>query len=293
MSRLCRNSLLAVLILLAAWASAQSDSKPPAIRTIYPTFTTIDVPGAGYAAVLGINNNGDMVGDYGENTSSGANGFLYSNGVFTFFDYPGQKVTEPEGINDSGLIVGTAGQVPVYGFLYDGTTFTTLQDGTDSNTAALGINNAGKVVGGAGSPNTTKAFQLIGTRYKSVVVPGQWIYVYATGINNDGEIVGWTDTDGFECVAGTCQTFTVPGSTQTEAEGINDNGMVVGWYFSTGHIRGFALKNGKYLSFNFPGANTEAFGINNNGQIVGAYTTDDYNTYHGFVTSPITAADFR
>jgi probable HAF family extracellular repeat protein len=286
--------MIAVPLLLGAAVSTlyAQESIAPVVRTIYPTFTTIDVPGAGYTGVLGINNNSDMVGDYGENTSSGANGFLYSNGTFTYFDYPGQKVTEPRGINDSGLIVGTAGQAPVYGFLYDGTTFTTLQDGTDSNTAALGINNVGRVVGGAGSLYTTKAFQLIGSRYKSLTVPGQWIYVYGTGINNHGEIVGWTDTDGFECVAGKCQTFAVPGATQTEALGINGGGIVVGWYFSMGCNCGFALKNGKYLSFTFPGASTEAFGINDSGQIVGAYTTD-YETYHGFVTSPITADDFQ
>jgi len=55
---------------------------------------------------------------------------------------------------------------------------------------------------------------------------------------------------------------------------------------------GFESKNGNYISFRYPGSvATSASGINASGQVVGEYTSD-YQTYHGFVTSPITAADF-
>ena len=82
----------------------------------------------------------------------------------------------------------------------------------------------------------------------------------------------------------------------TELLGVNDQGTVVGWYQQSSppyDFYAFALKNGKYLSFKYPGASgTFAIGINGSGQIVGEYTSD-FSTYHGFVTSPITAADFR
>src|SRR5215469_7447796 len=111
MSRLCRNSVLAVLIFLAAWASAQSDSKPPAIRTIYPTFTTIDVPGAYYSEATAINNVGQIVGEFGQDQNVDTTGFLYENGTFTTFYYPADPPwTNPFGINDSGLISGYYGQ---------------------------------------------------------------------------------------------------------------------------------------------------------------------------------------
>src|SRR6185369_1578713 len=94
-----------------------------AIGTSNITFTTIDVPGAGYTGIWGINKNGEMVGNYGQDTNGASHGFLYSNGTFTYFDYPGETVTVPHGINDSGLIVGSTGSNPVYGFLYNGASF--------------------------------------------------------------------------------------------------------------------------------------------------------------------------
>jgi probable HAF family extracellular repeat protein len=51
--------------------------------------------------------------------------------------------------------------------------------------------------------------------------------------------------------------------------------------------------NGKYTRITYPGAiYSFAFDINNAGQIVGSYSFDQ-QTYHGFVTSPITATDFE
>src|SRR5690242_9497837 len=75
--------------------------------------------------------------------------------------------------------------------------------------------------------------------------------------------------------------------------GVNDNGIIVGWYNPTSsYDYAFVVKNGKYLSFSYPGAKfTYAAGINKSGQIVGAYSPDN-QTYHGFVTSPITDAFF-
>jgi len=58
-------------------------------------------------------------------------------------------------------------------------------------------------------------------------------------------------------------------------------------------VYGFAVMKGKYVSFGYPGAaGTLPSGINASGQIVGSYTFD-FSTYHGFVTSPITAEDFQ
>ncbi|MBZ5600515.1 MAG: hypothetical protein LAN83_19605 [Acidobacteriia bacterium] len=81
----------------------------------------------------------------------------------------------------------------------------------------------------------------------------------------------------------------MPGAQLTAAWDVNDFGVVVGYYnpISTNQYHGFALRNGKYVSFDYPGAlGTFPMGINNSGQIVGTYTFD-YVTYHGFVTSPV------
>jgi len=289
------RKLLCILSVFLCTPLVCAQSKPGTLNLI---FTTIDVPGAGFTAVLGINGTGEMVGDYGQFVGGATHGFSYMNGSFTYFDYPGETVTVPSGINDSGLITGYTGTNPIFGFLYDGTTFTTIQDGSDSATYTFGINNAGLIVGGAGTLGATRGFELRGQQFKNISPPpGGWIYVYVEGINNFGQIVGLTSgasISGFTYRNGKFQTVSFPGATLTEAIGINDGGTIVGWYNkATSSIYAFALRNGKYISFSYPGAkDTSAYGISASGQIVGAYTLD-YQTYHGFVTSPITDADFQ
>jgi uncharacterized membrane protein len=293
MSSLHRLALpLSILVAYVSSIQAQSNLVVP---DAHLTFTTIDVPGAGYTGVFGINTAGDMVGNYGQDTNSDSHGFLYRNGNFTYFDYPGETVTVPTGINDSNLIVGYAGKNPVVGFLYDGTTFTTIRHGGDSATLTFGINNAGEVVGGTGTIYTTKGFEMSGSHFKRLNVPGQHVYVYGAGVNTFGTIVGWTESDGFMCRTGKCKIVDFPGALGvTEAEGINDAGIIVGWYVASGgSILAFASKNGKYSSFSYPGAKgTFASAINASGQIVGEYTFD-FRTYHGFVTTPIARGDFE
>jgi hypothetical protein len=262
------------------------------------TFTTITVPGAGYTGVLAINRAGEMVGNYGQNINTDSHGFLYSNGTFTYFDYPGQNETVPLGINDSGLIVGHAtsiGSLSVCGFLYNGTAFTTLRDGANSATFASGINNAGVVVGAAGTVFDTRGFESRGKTYKDLSPPGNYVYIDGNAINNLGEVVGYTDQDGFSYAHGKFAKVDFPGASKTEAWGINDSGMIVGWYISGGPpylVYAFARYNGKYISFSYPGAVTFAAGVNASGQIVGEYTFDS-QTYYGFVTSPVSPADFE
>jgi hypothetical protein len=291
-----------LVFLCLALAFVPLGSAQDAAQPVKITFTTIDVPEAGYTIVSGINTAGEMVGNYGQNINTDSNGFLYSNGVFTYFDYPGETMTVPSGINDSGLIVGYADSGgSIIGFLYDGSTFTAIQDGSDSATLAFGVNNAGLVVGGAGSPGVTRGFELRAEKFKNISPPpGGWIYVYATGVNNLGEIVGWTESaglSGFLDKGGRFQTINYPGSYNTEVWGVNDSGVIVGWYQSctpSCGTHGFALKAGKYLSFDYPGAYvTGATGINATGQVVGFYQVDESGTSQGFATSPITPADFE
>src|SRR5690349_8241131 len=97
-----RIALPVFLLFAVTLAVAQSGTPIPDANL---TFTSIDVPGAQFTGIWGINSNGDMVGNYGQNIEAESHGFLYSNGTFTYFDYPGQPKTVPYGINDSGLIV--------------------------------------------------------------------------------------------------------------------------------------------------------------------------------------------
>lgn len=250
--------------------------------------------------VLGINTAGDVVGNYEISVNGPSHGFLYSRGNFTFFDYPAADSTIPRGINDSNEIVGYAyvqGNTAAVGFLYDDVSFANIGVPGKADTLAWGIDNAGIVVGGDGiTLDANQAFVHVGTKFRNVTPPGSYVLAYATGINNFGKIVGWTEGStaaGFLYSGGKFQTLSVPGSTMTEALGINDSGIIVGWYATVPGYSGYALMHRKYISLNYPGAiYTFASGINNSGQIVGSYTLDQ-QTYHGFVTSPITAANFE
>ena len=284
---------LLLIALFGTIALAQSDTT---VTTANLTFTTIDFPGAVATDVFGINSSGDMVGGY-SGGSLPDHGFLYRGGVFTSIDYPSSWTTNTFGINDSGVISGQSTNQSLsvtLGFRYDGTTFTPIQVPGAGWTEAYGINNAGIIVGEYADSVGDHAFALIGSRVKDVTPPpGGFLNVLATGANNFGEIVGWTTaatTTGFAYKAGKFQTIAVPASLgTTEAWGVNDDGVIVGWYQGPrATILGFALVNGKYLAFKYPGAQqTFPLGINNAGQIVGAYSLN--NVTHGFVTTSITS----
>ena len=153
-------------------------------------------------------------------------------------------------------------------------------------------------MGGDGGASLNQAFEFNVTKFHNVTPPPRnFITAVAIGINNVGEIVGSDDNGGFAFKAGKFQSITFPGTgvLGTGAWGINDMGIVVGNYeaCSPCAFHGYALMNGKYISFDYPGAvDTFADGINSSGQIVGSYSLDG-QTFHGFVTSPVTAADFE
>jgi probable HAF family extracellular repeat protein len=289
-SMVCSFALL--LCLMACPIITQAQTK---VKTINVTFTTIDVPGAGYTEATGVNNEGVVVGIYGDSTSTDSHGFSLTAGSFQYFEYPGQTFTVPMGINDSGLIVGHAGESPVIGFEYDGTVFAQLKDRSYSAVFGDGINNAGEVVGGFGTPYVTRGFQMRGGRYKSINFPGQYTYAAATGINTANVIVGWTSSpdQAYIYINGTFRTVDFPGASDTTVWGINDSNTFVGSYSSSNCICGFVSKNGRFASIAYPGAvATGANGINSLGEIVGEYTFD-YQTWHAFVTDPISDIDFR
>jgi len=115
------------------------------------TYTTIDDPSATSTQAFGINDMGQIVGSYGN--ESGSHGFLYSggtNGTYTTLDDPSAtQGTFAQGINASGQIVGYYKNASgTHGFLYSGGTYTTLDDPLATNgTQAFGINDMGQIVG--------------------------------------------------------------------------------------------------------------------------------------------------
>ena len=116
---------------------------------------------------------------------------------------------------------------------------------------------------------------------------------YALGINDSGQIVGYTYTvagyqyHGFLLdVDGTYTTLDVaPGS----VDGINDSGQIVGSYTDQGgaETHGYVLNvDGTYTTIAPPDSTlSNAYGINGSGQIVGYYNDAGFQ-HHGFLATP-------
>jgi probable HAF family extracellular repeat protein len=109
--------------------------------------------------------------------------------------------------------------------------------------------------------------------FTTIDVPGV-INTFATGMNNNGQIVGYYDDGtgdhGFLYTAASFTTIDVPGATNTFAAGINDNGQIVGHYSDSTGDHSFLYTAGSFTMIDVPGAtSTFATGINDSGQIVG------------------------
>lgn len=107
-----------------------------------------------YTNAFGINDLGEIVGDFGNlNTKIGA-GFLYVDGRYTTISDPlGTAYSAAFGINNLGEIVGQYATgsnttlTGIYGFLYKAGTYTTISVPGSLYTFAQGINDFGQVVG--------------------------------------------------------------------------------------------------------------------------------------------------
>src|SRR6266849_3584791 len=116
-----------------------------------PTFTTIDFPGASSTLAVGINDQGDIVGDYflQGSGSSNVHGYLLRGGVFTSISFPNADATIAQGINKNGDIVGWyVDPKGTHGFLLRGGAFSSIDfPGADAFTQVWRINDAGEVAG--------------------------------------------------------------------------------------------------------------------------------------------------
>lgn len=264
------------------------------------TYTTVDVPGASETrGVWDINNIGQMVGGYYDNTVFQEHGFIDTNGSFATLDFPAAILTESHGINDSGQVVGEycASDGTCHGFYYDGATYTTIEPNHVTSSSLQKINNAGQMAGFAvDAASVVHAFIYdLSTNSITVLRPPRGSNAVADGINNVGDVVGYylvgSSLPGFIYGGGHYKKIAFPPvSNSTEAQDINDSGVVVGVVTldtqKGTEYHGFLYQTGQFVRFVFPGTSvTEAFGINNAGMIVGLYG-DSSNNSHGFLRTP-------
>lgn len=279
-----RNTTFAMSLLLIAFGTervARADSY---------TYATFAVPGASYTQAIGINDQGQISGWY--TGSTGAYGFVYSNGSYTSIDgphAPGDVNNRVSGINNLGQVVGFVINDPAgnpTGFLDTGGAFTTINFPGTSYTTATGINDSGEIVGGY--RDSSRGYGYLFTPngvYLSLNVPGS-TSTMASGINDLGQVVGtFSNSTGSHSFLYSNGTYTVlPDISGFAADGINDAGQIAGG-------SGVLNVDGSFSALSVPGySQSFATGINDLGQVVG-YVNAASGQASSFIATPTTVPE--
>ena len=163
--------------------------------------TQVDYPGAPDSALLGINNRGELVGQYDLGDQSVGGSFILDNGKYTnFVDPPGSMPFNvfAQAANDPGLIVGSfIGSDGIqHAFVLKDGIYTTFDVPGSIGTVLVGVNDRGQAVGVADSGGFVLDTATM-TISASIACPGG--FSFPNGINNRGQ------------VAGTCKFLGEPG----------------------------------------------------------------------------------
>jgi hypothetical protein len=165
-------------------------------------FTRIAYPGAVYTRALGINNRGQVVGEYLDQHGV-IHGYRWEKGRFATFDGPLGNGASISDINDRGDMVGVYLLDPtnvlagVRGFLLRNGKYTTFPALDFLGTFPLDINNRGQIAG------------------------------FATSDPDAAEVHGFLFAKGLD---GPATQIDVPGAPSTAVTGLDDCGRIVGFY---------------------------------------------------------------
>jgi probable HAF family extracellular repeat protein len=197
-----------------------------------------------------INADGDVVG--WSMGPAGTRAFLYTNagGMVALPGLPDKPRTVARDINDAGVVVGSANA-----------------GGTDLGRAVLWSDGA---------------IQDLGTL-------GTGLYSEAWGVNNLGQVVGWSYTNGASGLQGVHAFLyspaeglvdLTPQSDTGTARDINDAGQVTGYKTALGGYHAFRWEAGAFVDLGvLPGfAHSFGWAINSSGQVAGSSTSASGNS---------------
>jgi hypothetical protein len=306
--------LLALQTISCSGGSSGMQTPPPS-----PTFTTIDVPGAGGTTpqgtfAIGLDSNGDVVG-YFIDGNNNIHGFIRdSGGAITTVDAPGANAgqglgTEVTGINSSGEAAGfySDSQQILHSFIRtSGGMLTEFDPPSATGSDAFCINDGGGVAGGVLDVNGSHGFVRAADGSFTIFDPtgnaSQVSAVFPIQINASGAIAGtYSDTNFvnhgfFRDANGTETVFDATGAGTAFGEGtqaydVNSSGVIVGGV-TTGFVGGVATSHsyirnsdGTFTVFDPAMAGPSgsiADGINDSGTIIGEFR-DANLVNHGYL----------
>jgi len=281
-------------------ARRQKFKAGPSVRAGQYNYTQVDVPGAVFTGLFGINSRNQTIGMY-EDGSGTAHGFMRDlDGSIVTIDYPGAVLTTANGINAQGDVVGrwddASGIAHTFLRTSQGsiTSFdppapcvaTTLEPPT----TAHGINDRGDIVGRCYNASGKELGWLL-RHDGSLKIFDDPSFLTADGwaINNSGVAIGdYSDANGF-----------VHGFTWTEADGfttldfqnnmtglraIDQRGDISGIYFDGLTLHGFLRpKNETEVTIDPPDSvQTDSAVVNSRGSLAGTYWDANSNA-HGYI----------
>ncbi len=289
------SKLLGVAVTLALLAACSDRQLPSALagaaaniaRVADYDVQMIDVPipDALQPQAWGINDHGDIVGNY-RVAGSFRRGFLRSGDQLQTIQFPGALSTTATSINERGDIVGNwlDGEGRLRGYLLHGGEYTAIDRAGATLFAALGINERGEISGYYSDEQGDHGYVLQGGSFTSFDVPDA-AGTYAFGISPQGDVVGYycdeTGCPGFVRRAdGTIVTGFEPPDRDIQYwyfADMNARGDISGeydWYDAeSGHWRtdSFVLDaQGAYTKIALPGnPSTEIAGITAAGVVAG------------------------
>ena len=176
---------------------ATSSHTAQAFRYVNGKFTDIGPAGSTGSQATGINDHGDISGNFGD--SKGSHGFLLKGGKYYTQDVPGAQATLGGGINNAGVMteVWLDSSFNSESSLYNGKTYKTINIPGEADSDAAAINNLNDIVySWEGATDTYGgALRHLGKLYKFHVPNRDRTFGY--GINDHNLIVGaYTDSNG-------------------------------------------------------------------------------------------------
>ena len=270
------------------------------IRDSTGAVTTFDAPGSTLTYPNGINDSGDVTGEFID-PSNVQHGFVRdSAGMITPFDPPNSTYTSATAINSAGQITGFYSDQNnlTHGFLRDSSGAITSFDASSDSTQTIphAINATGQITGYYLASHSIGFIRQPSGALATFNVPGA-SGTQGLAINQAGQIAGnYVDANdnqmhGFLRLAGgRLIPFDPPTSIDTETAGINSRTQIVGSY-EPQVLGGYSFlrqPTGKIFSIDtLPGAfQPTAVAINDTGQITGWCFPSGGGSSAGFVLDP-------
>ncbi|MEM8678211.1 MAG: hypothetical protein AAGF97_02545 [Planctomycetota bacterium] len=275
-------------------------------------FNIIDVPGSSDRGARGVNNLGQIVGEY---QPVGVDRFDIwvrdPDGTINTFTLPTGRSAQVHGINDLGQVAGLSTTIDdpntaiSFGWVYDINTgqyreynYAPAGDETEPDAAITEVTNDGQTVVGWYDTTATD-FEYAGLvdsidrgNLSTIDGPNDRPLTFIWGTNDSGVLVGRDFRSAFVSTDGVnFDLFQIDGNLTTALD-INNPGVVVGANFSSDFSEqfGFILTDTALVSgISAPGAvSTSIWGINDAGIFAGTYVdaNGDSFAYYSVVPEP-------